>query len=159
MTVALPLAVLIAQSSSLSAYADAFARASGSILRSLVFAVVGASLLTLLGFFCGYLIHNRTLPIWRGVDALTLFLFTLPGTVVGIGLISLWNTPMSNFIYRHPGDHHSWISRSIRSASDTDDVCNSGPYSAFIGTGRAALRRKLVHDAAGYCGAVGADVA
>ena len=101
-TVALPLAVLIAQSSSLGAYADAFARASGSILRSLVFAVVGASLLTLLGFFCGYLIHNRTLPIWRGVDALTLFLFTLPGTVVGIGLISLWNTPMSNFIYRTP---------------------------------------------------------
>jgi len=101
-TVALPLAVLIAQSSSLSAYADAFARASDSILRSLVFAIVGASLLTLLGFFCGYLIHNRTLPMWRGIDALTLFLFTLPGTVVGIGLISLWNTPMSNFIYGTP---------------------------------------------------------
>ena len=101
-TVALPLAVLIAQSSSLGAYTDAFARASGSILRSLIFAVVGASLLTMLGFFCGYLIHNRTLLIWRGVDALTLFLFTLPGTVVGIGLISLWNTPDSNFIYRTP---------------------------------------------------------
>lgn len=101
-TVALPVAVLIAQSSSLSAYADAFARASDSILRSLVFAVVGASLLTLLGFFCGYLIHDRTLPVWRSIDALTLFLFTLPGTVVGIGLISLWNTPMSNFIYGTP---------------------------------------------------------
>jgi iron(III) transport system permease protein len=101
-TVALPVAVLIAQSSSLSAYADAFARASDSILRSLVFAVVGASLLTLLGFFCGYLIRDRTLPVWRSVDALTLFLFTLPGTVVGIGLISLWNTPMSNFIYGTP---------------------------------------------------------
>jgi len=101
-TVALPLTVLIAQSSSLSAYADAFARASDSILRSLVFAVIGASSLTLLGFFCGYLIHNRTLPIWRSVDALTLFLFTLPGTVVGIGLISLWNTPASNLIYGTP---------------------------------------------------------
>ena len=102
MTVALPLAVLIAQSSSLNAYAEAFARASDSILRSFVFAVIGASLLTLLGFFCGYLIHNRTLPVWRSIDALTLFLFTLPGTVVGIGLISLWNTPMSNFIYGTP---------------------------------------------------------
>ena len=101
-TVALPLAVLIAQSWSASAYADAFARAGGSILRSLVFAAVGASLLMLVGFFGGYLIHNRTLPVWRGVDALTLFLFTLPGTVVGIGLISLWNTPMSNFIYSTP---------------------------------------------------------
>jgi iron(III) transport system permease protein len=101
-TVALPLVVLIVQSSSLSTYADAFARASGSILRSLLFAAVGASLLTLVGFLCGYLIHSRTLPIWRGVDALTLFLFTLPGTVVGIGLISLWNSPVSNFIYRTP---------------------------------------------------------
>jgi iron(III) transport system permease protein len=101
-TVALPLAVLIAQSSSLSAYADAFGRASDSILRSLFFAVVGASVLTLLGFFCGYLIHHRALPMWRSIDALTLFLFTLPGTVVGIGLISLWNTPTTNFIYHTP---------------------------------------------------------
>jgi hypothetical protein len=37
-------------------------------------------------FFCGYLIHNRTLPLWRSIDALALFLFTLPGTVIGIGL-------------------------------------------------------------------------
>jgi iron(III) transport system permease protein len=101
-TVALPLAVLIFQSWSLGAYSDALARASGSILRSLIFAVIGASLLTFLGFLCGYLIHDRTLPIWRTVDALTLFLFILPGTVIGIGLISLWNTPMSNFIYRTP---------------------------------------------------------
>jgi iron(III) transport system permease protein len=94
--------VLIFQSWSLGAYSDALARASGSILRSLIFAVIGASLLTFLGFLCGYLIHDRTLPIWRTVDALTLFLFILPGTVIGIGLISLWNTPMSNFIYRTP---------------------------------------------------------
>jgi iron(III) transport system permease protein len=33
---------------------------------------------------------------------LALFLFTLPGTVIGIGLISLWNTPMTNLIYRTP---------------------------------------------------------
>jgi iron(III) transport system permease protein len=102
-TVILPLAVLITQSWSVSgAYTDAFARAGDSILRSFVFAVIGASLLTFLGFFCGYLIHNRTLPVWRSVDALTLFLFTLPGTIIGIGLISLWNTPTTNFIYRTP---------------------------------------------------------
>lgn len=101
-TVVLPLAVLVAQSWSLNAYAEAWTRASGSILRSLVFAAAGASLLTLLGFLLGTLIHHRTLPVWRGVDALALFLFTLPGTVVGIGLISLWNRPMTNFIYATP---------------------------------------------------------
>ncbi|MGH8863069.1 MAG: ABC transporter permease [Burkholderiales bacterium] len=98
-TVAFPLAMLVMQSSSISSYADAFARASDSIARSLALAAVGATLLTVLGFLCGYLVYNRSLPIWRGVDALALFLFTLPGTVIGVGLISLWNTPLTNSIY------------------------------------------------------------
>lgn len=101
-TVALPLAVLLIQSTSPWAYIEAFSRASDSILRSLVFSVIGATLLTMLGFFWGYLIHDRTLPLWRSIDASALFLFTLPGTVVGIGLISLWNTPMTNLVYRTP---------------------------------------------------------
>jgi iron(III) transport system permease protein len=101
-TVALPLAVLVIESSSPRAFAEALARASDSIARSLAFAVIGASALTALGFFCGYLIHDRTLAVWRSVDGLALFLFTLPGTVIGIGLISLWNTPMTNAIYGTP---------------------------------------------------------
>jgi ABC-type sulfate transport system permease component len=101
-TVALPIAVLIVQSASLSAFADAFSRASDSILRSVVFAAIGTTLLTLLGFFSGYLIHNRTLPLWRSIDASALFLFTLPGTVIGIGLISLWNRPITKAIYASP---------------------------------------------------------
>src|SRR6516162_6899378 len=101
-TVALPLAVLVIESSSLSAFAEALSRASDSIVRSLAFAVIGATALTVLGFFCGYLIHDRTLPLWRSIDGLALFLFTLPGTVIGIGLISLWNTRMTNAIYGTP---------------------------------------------------------
>jgi iron(III) transport system permease protein len=101
-TVALPLAALISQAPLLTDYVDAFSRASDSILRSLVFSVIGASLLTVLGFFWGYIVHDRTLPLWRSIDVLALFLFTLPGTVIGIGLISLWNTPMTNLVYRTP---------------------------------------------------------
>ncbi len=58
--------------------------------------------MTLLGFYCGYLVHSRALPLWRSVDVLALFLFTLPGTVIGIGLISLWNRPITNAIYVTP---------------------------------------------------------
>jgi iron(III) transport system permease protein len=101
-TVALPIAVLIVQSASPNAFAEAYARANDSVLRSIIFGTIGASLLTLLGFLCGYLVHNRTLPWWRSVDALALFLFTLPGTVIGIGLISLWNRPATNAIYATP---------------------------------------------------------
>jgi ABC-type Fe3+ transport system permease subunit len=67
-TVALPMAVLIVQSASLNAFTDAFLWASDSIVRSVVFAVIGATLLTLLGFFCGYLVHSRALS-GHGVTA------------------------------------------------------------------------------------------
>jgi iron(III) transport system permease protein len=101
-TVALPIAGLIVQAASPHAFAEAYARASDSILRSVIFGAIGASFLTLLGFLCGYLIHNRVLPWWRSIDALALFLFTLPGTVIGIGLISLCNRPVTNAIYSTP---------------------------------------------------------
>jgi iron(III) transport system permease protein len=101
-TVALPVAMLILQSASLSVFADALSRAGDSILRSVVFAAAGATLLTALGFFLGYLVYSRALAWWRAIDALALFLFTLPGTVIGIGLISLWNRPLTNAIYATP---------------------------------------------------------
>lgn len=97
-----PLLVLVIQSESLSAYADALARAGGSLLRSITDAAIGASLLTILGFLTGYLIHTRALRFWRAVDSLTIFLFALPSTVIGIGLVSLWNRPATNFIYATP---------------------------------------------------------
>jgi iron(III) transport system permease protein len=101
-TVALPMAMLMLQSASLSVFTDALSRASDSIFRSVVFATAGATLLTALGFFLGYLVHSRALAWWRGIDALALFLFTLPGTVIGIGLVSLWNRPVTNAIYATP---------------------------------------------------------
>ncbi len=100
--VIMPILVLVAQSAHLSAYVEAFGRAEDSLLRSMAYAAAGASLLVLLGFFSGYLIHTRALPFWRGVDSITIFLFALPGTVIGIGLISLWNRPWTNFIYATP---------------------------------------------------------
>ncbi|MBI2993723.1 MAG: iron ABC transporter permease [Gammaproteobacteria bacterium] len=97
--VVLPLLALIVSSLSPFAYGDAWLRAADALGRSLVFAGVGATLLTAVGFLCGYLIHNRALRIWRAVDTLTLLLFTLPGTVIGIGLVALWNRSGSAFLY------------------------------------------------------------
>lgn len=100
--VVVPIVVLAIQSSGMSAYAEALNRAGDSLLRSLVYAVIGATILTFLGFFTGYLIQTKALRFWRSVDSLTIFLFALPSTVIGIGLISLWNTPWTNFIYGTP---------------------------------------------------------
>ncbi len=100
--VIVPLVVLVIQSAGAGAYAEALDRAGDSLLRSLAYAVGGATLLTLLGFCTGYLIQTKALPLWRSVDSWTIFLFALPGTVIGIGLISLWNTPRANLVYSTP---------------------------------------------------------
>ena len=100
--VIVPIVVLVIQSAGIDAYVEALNRAGASLLRSLIYAVLGATLLAFLGFFTGYLIQNKALRCWRSVDSLTIFLFALPSTVIGIGLISLWNTPWTNFIYSTP---------------------------------------------------------
>jgi iron(III) transport system permease protein len=84
------------------ALADAIHRAGGSAIRSALYAGVSATALTVLGFFLGYLVQRRNVAGWRLVDASALFLFTLPGTVVGIGLIALWNRPFANWVYATP---------------------------------------------------------
>jgi iron(III) transport system permease protein len=100
--VALPLGALVVQSFSVDTYGLAFARAGDSILRSLAFAAAGASLLAVLGFFWGYLAERRTLFLWWTNEWIALLLLALPGSVIGIGLISLWNTKATSFIYASP---------------------------------------------------------
>jgi iron(III) transport system permease protein len=97
-----PLLSLVLQAGSAQSYVRAFRVVSDSLIRSIFLAVIGATALTALGFFVGYLIHTRAFSIWRAVDAGTVLLFALPGTVIGMGLIALWNRPATNFIYATP---------------------------------------------------------
>jgi iron(III) transport system permease protein len=100
--VALALGALAVQSLSVETYGLALARAGDSILRSLAFAATGASLLAVLGFFLGYLAERRALFLWWTNEWIALLLLALPGSVIGIGLISLWNTKATGLIYASP---------------------------------------------------------
>jgi len=100
--VVLPVLVLMLQSISFDAYAQAIARGGDSLLRSLAYAIIGASALSVLGFFCGYLIHTKAMFFWRSLDSITIFLFALPSTLTGIGLVLLWNRPSTSFVYATP---------------------------------------------------------
>jgi iron(III) transport system permease protein len=100
--VVLPLGGLVLQSASASAYWQAWQRASDSLIRSLLFAAIGATALSVLGFLVGYLIQTRATRAWRAVDALTVLLFALPSTVIGMGLIASWNHPLTNIVYATP---------------------------------------------------------
>ncbi|MCK5852879.1 iron ABC transporter permease [bacterium] len=101
-SIILPFLVLLFHSFSAGVYKEALSRAGDSLFRSVAYAAIGASALAVLGFFLGYLIHSKTFRFWRAVDSLTIFLFALSGTIIGIGLINLWNRPATNFIYATP---------------------------------------------------------
>jgi len=97
--VIVPLSVLIVKSSSLWAYYEALQRSWDSISRSLFYAATGATCLVVLGFFLGYILERKAFRLFYAADSIAVFLFALPSTVIGIGLVSLWNLEATNFIY------------------------------------------------------------
>lgn len=101
--VGVPIAGVLWRGSSAAALSEAIERGASSAVHSVLYATAAATLVTGVGFFLAYLIQRRALIGWRWLDALGLFLFTLPGTIIGIGLISLWNRPSTNWIYATPG--------------------------------------------------------
>ena len=100
--VGMPIGAVMWRGMSITALSDAIQRAGGSAMRSILYAGVAATVLCALGFFLAYLIDRRALVVWAWIDTLTLFLFALPGTVIAIGLIALWNHPATNWIYATP---------------------------------------------------------
>jgi len=102
LAIVFPLGVLVLRGTSAEALDAAITRGGASLGRSIVYAAVGATGLALVGFLCGYAIQTRALRLWRSLDSLTIFLFALPGPVVAIGLISLWNRKATGFVYATP---------------------------------------------------------
>jgi iron(III) transport system permease protein len=97
--VILPLSALFADAFSLAAIHEAIQRAGASVVRSLVYSAVAATILIVLGFFLGCFMRGGR---QRLLSAVTLALFAVPGTVLSIGLIRLWNMPSTWFIYATP---------------------------------------------------------
>jgi iron(III) transport system permease protein len=129
-------------------YVDALSRAGDSLRHSLLYAASGATLLTLLGFFCGYLVHTRALRIWRWVDFLTLLLLVLPSPVIGIGLIGLWNRPATDWIYSTPtmillGYLAQYIALTSRTTAATLAQIPASMDEAAAVTGAGWFRRLL----------------
>lgn len=92
-----PLISLIIDSGSLDAYRKAFLLARQAMTNTLVFGAIGATLLTLLGLVVGYFSEKDRLSLGKGLEFSTLMLFALPATVIGVGLIKLWNRPQVPF--------------------------------------------------------------
>jgi iron(III) transport system permease protein len=97
--VLLPMVALVQASLTPFGYGEAWRRTTDSLVSSVEYACAGATLLTAVGFLCAYLIARRSLRWWSAVDQLALLLFTVPGAVIGIGMIALWNRPATAVLY------------------------------------------------------------
>jgi iron(III) transport system permease protein len=94
-----PLAALLADAFSGAALGEAVRRAGGSVVRSITYSALAGTILTGLGFLIGYFMRHYPFEI---LGPLTLGIFAIPGTVLSIGLIRLWNTPHTWLIYTTP---------------------------------------------------------
>jgi len=97
--VILPLSALFADAFSPAAMHEAMQRAWVSVVRSVMYSAVAATILMALGFLLGHFMRGGR---QRVLSAFTLALFAIPGTVLSIGLVRLWNTPGTWFIYATP---------------------------------------------------------
>ena len=97
-----PLMILISQAGGPATYLEALHSAGDSLWRGVALAVVGGALLAGLGFVLAMLVRERPGGAGTAVDAAALFLFAVPGTVMGVGLIVLWNRPWANIVYATP---------------------------------------------------------
>src|SRR5438552_6363596 len=97
--VILPLSALFADAFSPAAMDQAIQSAGASVVRSAMYSAVAATILMALGFLLGHAMRGGQQRI---LNFLTLALFAIPGTVLSIGLVRLWNTPSTWFIYATP---------------------------------------------------------
>jgi iron(III) transport system permease protein len=99
--VIVPLGALFADAFSPGAIREAMQRGGASVVRSVMYSAVAATILMALGFVLGDVMLFR--PRKRRIlNFLTLALFAIPGTVLSIGLVRVWNTPSTWFIYATP---------------------------------------------------------
>jgi iron(III) transport system permease protein len=91
--VAMPVAVLAGQAWNVRSVREALAGSGEAITNSLVLAAVGATTVVAVAVALGYARARARERVAKLADILFVVLFAVPGTIVGIGLIGLWNRP------------------------------------------------------------------
>jgi iron(III) transport system permease protein len=88
-----PLALLLREARDVRSWISIVEGSSVAIGNSLLFATIGATLAVCVGLVLGY--ARARSGRWTGMlaDVTCVALFSVPSTIVGIGLIALWNRP------------------------------------------------------------------
>lgn len=87
----LPLAVLIGQAAGTRSLSVVFSGSGRAIANSLLLATIGATLVVGVALWLGYARARARGRLGQGADVLFIVMFAVPSTIVGVGLIGLWN--------------------------------------------------------------------
>ena len=74
-------------------YAKAFELMGNALSNSLIFAGLALLVATVFGAVLGYVLTRQKNPLSRALDFLLMVPFIVPGTVLGIGFVQVFNTP------------------------------------------------------------------
>jgi iron(III) transport system permease protein len=91
--VVLPLAILVNEAVAARSMSAVLAGSSRAIANSLLLATAGATAVVSVAVWLGYARARATGRIGQGADILFIVVFAVPSTIVGVGLIGLWNRP------------------------------------------------------------------
>jgi iron(III) transport system permease protein len=101
--VLLPLIVLAAEAGGIGSLAAAAGSSASAITNSIVLSMLGAVMAVALGLPLGYGRARTRTRFGSVADLLFVLVFAAPSTVIGVGVIGLWNRPgFLGDIYRSP---------------------------------------------------------
>ena len=89
--VLMPLALLAAEAQRAASIVRAVEASQRAVINSLTLATIGATMVTAVAAFLAYARVRAAHLTGTVADVLMIFLFTVPSTVMGVGLIGLWN--------------------------------------------------------------------
>ena len=87
----LPLAILLGEALGARSLVEVLADSRGAIVNSLLLATIGATAVVTVAVWLGYARARSGGRLGQGADILFVVLFAVPSTIVGVGLIGLWN--------------------------------------------------------------------
>lgn len=101
--VVLPILVLALETGEAGKIFTAFEESRTAIFGSLLYAIGGATLSVLLGLPLGYGRARARARLGGLIDLVLIVAFAVPGAIIGIGLIGIWNRPgAASAVYQSP---------------------------------------------------------
>jgi iron(III) transport system permease protein len=87
----IPLLILAGEALGTESLGAVFQGSGRAIVKSLVLATIGATAVVIVATWLGYARARAGARVGRAADALFIVVFAVPSTIVGVGLIGLWN--------------------------------------------------------------------